>query len=59
MRTKKALFLWKPTIEKKDELDNFPAGGWDKIVDSEFGNSSALHAFTKLMSKPKLTGEPK
>jgi hypothetical protein len=27
MRTKKMLFLWNPTSEKKDELDNFPARG--------------------------------
>jgi hypothetical protein len=36
MRTKKALFLLKLASEKKDELDNFPVGGWDKTIDSEF-----------------------
>jgi|WetSurSiteA1Bulk_404760.scaffolds.fasta_scaffold795408_1 hypothetical protein len=53
MRTKKALILWKPTGEKKDELDNFPAGGWDKMANQDFSNGFALHAFTKLMGKPK------
>jgi hypothetical protein len=36
MRTKEALFLWKPTIEKKDELDNFPAEGLDKMANPGF-----------------------
>jgi hypothetical protein len=53
MRTKKALFLWKPTIEKKDELDNFPAGVGIRWPTQDFSNGFALHAFTELMGKPK------